>query len=42
MRKVIDTFLKPEIRKKWDNNIKGYRIIEKINDNSEIVKLITN
>ena len=42
IRKVIDTFSNPEIRKKWDNNIKDYRIIEKINDNSEIVKLITN
>ena len=42
IRKVIDTFLKPEIRKKWDNNIKDYRIIEKINNNSEIVKIITN
>ena len=42
IRKVIDTFLNPEIRKKWDNNIKDYRIIEKINNNSEIVKIITN
>jgi hypothetical protein len=42
IRKVIDTFSNPEIRKKWDNNIKDYRIIEKINNNSEIVKIITN
>ena len=42
IRKVIDTLLNPEIRKKWDNNIKDYRIIEKINNNSEIVKIITN
>lgn len=42
MKKVIESFLNPEKRKKWDNNIKDYRIIEKININSEIVKIITN
>ena len=42
VRKVINAFSNPEIRKKWDKNIKDYRIIEKINNNSEIVKIITN
>ena len=42
IRKLIDTMKNPELRKKWDNNIKEYKIIDKINNNSEIVKSIYN
>ena len=34
--------IKPELRKKWDNNLIEYKIIEKLNNNSEIIKTITN
>ena len=42
IQQIIDAVIKPELRKKWDNNLKEYKIIEKINNNSEIIKIITN
>ena len=42
IQKIIDAMTKPELRKKWDNNIKEYKIIQKIGNNSEIIKTITN
>ena len=42
IQRLLETMTKPELRKKWDNNIKEYRIIEKINNNSEIIKTIFN
>lgn len=32
----------PELRRKWDNNLKEYKIMQKIKKESEIVKTITN
>ena len=31
----------PEIRSLWDDNIMEYKIIEKLNNYSEILKIIT-
>ena len=38
---IIDVLTKPEIRNKWDDNIIEYKIVEKLNNNSEIIKIIT-
>ena len=38
---IIDALTKPEIRTKWDDNIIEYKIVEKLNNNSEIIKIIT-
>ena len=40
-QKLIDAMTNPELRKEWDDNIIEYKIIEKLNDNSEIVNIIT-
>jgi hypothetical protein len=42
IQKLIKAMTEPELRKKWDDNIKVYKIVEKINNNSEIIKIITN
>ena len=41
IQKLIDAMTNPELRKEWDDNIIEYKIIEKLNDNSEIVNIIT-
>ena len=41
MQQIIDAMIKPDLRKKWDNNLLEYKIIEKLNNNSEIIKIIT-
>lgn len=38
---LIDAMTNPESRKEWDDNIIEYKIVEKLNDNSEIIKMIT-
>ena len=40
IQRLLETMTKPELRKKWDNNIKEYKIIQKIGNNSEIIKTI--
>ena len=42
IEEMINAITSPLLRKKWDNNIKEYKIIGKIKNNSEIVKTITN
>lgn len=41
IQKLIDIIIKPELRKEWDEDIIEYKIIEKLNDNSEIINIIT-
>jgi len=41
IQKLIDAMTNPKLRKEWDDNIIEYKIIEKLNDNSEIVNIIT-
>ena len=41
IQQLIDAMTNPELRKEWDDNIIEYKIIEKLNDNSEIVNIIT-
>lgn len=38
---VANAMTKPELRKKWDKNLKEYSIIEQINDNCEILKTVS-
>ena len=38
---LIDAMTNPESRKEWDDNIIEYKIVEQLNDNSEIIKMIT-
>ena len=40
--KLAEAITNPEIRKKWDKNIKEYKIMRKIKKNSEIIKTVTN
>ena len=39
---MIRAITNPETRKKWDKNIKEYKIISKIKKESEIIKTVTN
>ena len=38
---LINSLIIPESRRKWDDNLMEYKIIEKLNDNSEVIKIIT-
>ena len=42
IQQMAQAMANPEMRKKWDKNIKDYKIIGKIKKDSEIVKTITN
>ena len=41
IQKMIDIMTNPELRIKWDDNLMEYKIYEKLNYNSEIIKIIT-
>lgn len=41
IQKIIDVMTKPELRIKWDDNLIEYKTYEKLNNNSEIIKIIT-
>ena len=34
--------MNPELRKKWDKNLKEYKIVEKMKYNAEIIRMVTN
>lgn len=38
---LANAFLNPELRKKWDKNIKEYKVIEKLRNNAEIIRTVT-
>ena len=40
--KLVDAIKKPDLRKKWDNNIKEYKIIKKIRKDSEVIRTLTS
>ena len=42
IEKMINIITNPQLRKKWDKNIKDYKIIGKIKRDSEIIKTVTN
>jgi hypothetical protein len=42
IQQMAQAITNPEMRKKWDKNIKEYKIIGKIKKESEIVKTVTN
>ena len=42
IQQMAQAITNPEMRKKWDKNIKEYKIIGKIKKDSEIIKAITN
>ena len=35
---IINAMINPEIRRRWDTDSKEYKIIEKINENTEVIK----
>lgn len=38
---LIDVMTDPKLRREWDDNVIEYKIVEKLDDNSEIIKIIT-
>jgi virulence-associated protein VapD len=42
IQQLVNALTVPEQRKKWDSNIKEYKIMDKIKENSEIIRIITN
>ena len=42
IEKMINIITNPQLRKKWDKNVKDYKIIGKIKRDSEIIKTVTN
>ena len=39
---MLNAMTNPELRKKWDKNIKEYKIVEKLRNNAEIIRTVTN
>ena len=39
---MLNAITNPELRKKWDKNVKEYKIIEKMKYNSEIIRMVFN
>ena len=39
---LLSAMTNPDLRKKWDNNVKEYKIIEKMKYNSEIIRMVFN
>jgi len=42
IEQMIKAITVPELRKKWDKNIKEYRIVGKLKKDSEIIRTVTN
>ena len=42
IQQMVKAITVPELRKKWDKNIKEYRIIGKLKKDSEIIRTVTN
>ena len=42
LKSLSNSFTNPELRKKWDKNIKEYKVIEKLRQNGEIIRTVTN
>ena len=42
IQQMITAITNPELRKKWDKNIKEYKIIGKLKRDSEIIRTVTN
>ena len=39
---MLNAMMNPELRKKWDKNLKEYKIVEKMKYNAEIIRIVTN
>ena len=39
---LLSAMTNPDLRKKWDNNVKEYKIIEKMKYHAEIIRMVTN
>ena len=42
IQQIVTAITNPELRKKWDKNIKEYKIIGKLKKDSEIIRTVTN
>jgi len=42
IQQMVDALTDPQLRKKWDKNIKEYKIVGKIKKDSEIIRTVTN
>jgi hypothetical protein len=39
---MVDAIRNPEKRRKWDKNLKEYKIVEKLKKDSEVIRIVTN
>lgn len=42
VEEIGNAIINPDIRTQYDNNFKEYRILKKLNDNTETIKIVTN
>jgi len=42
IKQMVEALTNPEMRKKWDTNLKDYKILYKIKNDSEVVKTVAN
>ena len=39
---MLNAMINPELRKKWDKNMKEYKIVEKLKKNADIIRVVTS
>ena len=42
IQSLLNAMINPDLRKKWDKNVKEYKIVEKMKYYAEIVRTVTN
>jgi hypothetical protein len=42
IQSMLNAMINPELRKKWDKNIKEFKVIEKLKNNSDIIRIVSN
>jgi len=42
IQSMLNAMTNPELRKKWDKNIKEFKVVEKLKNNSDIIRMISN
>ena len=42
IQSMLNAMTNPELRKKWDKNIKEFKVVEKLKNNSDIIRMVSN
>ena len=42
IQSMLNAMINPELRKKWDKNIKEFKVVEKLKNNADIIRIVSN